>query len=350
MSRFGKQQLHELYYYLKLNRSLEEELVRLFRAGKLVGTLPISTGQEALGLGAAYTLEAGDFFSSAIPSNGALLARGVRPYEILSHFMAKETSATRGRDGSLQLGDLERGLVGPSGHLATHLGVMAGVGYAAKVQKKDSVALAMVSNRAVATGDFHEGLNFAAVHDVPLVVVVEKTPVGSRAPATHAPAGQHHYERLKAYGLPTVMVDGNDVLQVLQVVDAAVKRARSGKGPSVIEASVAGRSRFSMREDVFSLWNDAGDDADRQESALKDEELSDPVEQFEAFLIEHAQIQPGEQEVILSRVASVIAEDVARAEQEPASMVNGVTAAAAVTPVSDEVFHQTSTPVKGGSS
>ena len=78
MTKFGKQQLHELYYYLKLNRSLEEELVRLFRAGKLVGPLPISTGQEALGLGAAYPLDAGDFFSSAIPSSGALLARGVR--------------------------------------------------------------------------------------------------------------------------------------------------------------------------------------------------------------------------------------------------------------------------------
>ena len=346
MSRFGKQQLHELYYFLKLNRSLEEELVRLFRAGKLVGTLPISTGQEALGLGAAYPLEARDFFSSAIPTNGALLARGVRPYEILSHFMGKQSSPTHGRDGSIQFGDLERGLVGPSGHLATHLGVMAGIGYAAKMQKKDSVALAMVSDRAVATGDFHEGLNFAAVHEVPLVVVVEKKPVGLRAPATHAPAGRNHYERLKAYGLPTVMVDGNDVLQVLQVVDAAVERGRSGKGPSLIEASTAGRSRFSMREDVFPLQGEAGaanDDDDEQKMAPEDDELSDPVEQFEAFLGEHAQIQREEQEVILARVASVIAEDVARAEQEPASMLTGGA------PGSDQVFHHTSTSVESSS-
>ncbi len=347
MSRFGKQQLHELYYYLKLNRSLEEELVRLFRAGKLVGALPISTGQEALSLGAAYPLETCDFFSSAIPCNGALLARGVRPYEVLSHFMGKQASPTHGRDGSIQFGDVGRGLVGPSGHLATHLGVMAGVGYAAKVQKKDSVALAMVSDRAVATGDFHEGVNFAVVHDVPLVVVVEKTPVGSRAPATHAPAGQRHYERLKAYGLPTVMVDGNDVLQVLQVVDAAVDRARSGKGPSLIEASAAGRSRFSMREDVFPLQREVGaanEDDGQQKLALGDDALTDPVEQFEAFLVEHAQIQRGEQEVILARVASVIGEDVARAEQEPAPMVTEAT------PVGDGVFHQTSAPVESGSS
>ena len=339
MSRFGKQQLHELYYYLKLNRSLEEELVRLFRAGKLVGALPISTGQEALAVGAAYMLAAGDFFSSAIPVHGALLARGVRPHEILSHFMGKQASPTQGRDGSIQFGDIERGLVGPSGHLATHLGVMAGIGYAAKVQKKDSVAVALVSDRAVATGDFHEGLNFAAVHEVPLVVVVEKKPVGPLGPATHAPAGQNHYERLKAYGLPTVMVDGSDVLQVLQVVEAAVDRARSGKGPSLIEARAAGRSRFSMREDVFSLLGDAGSKVDQQRLSQEDDPLGDPVEQFEAFLVEHAQIQPGEREVILARVAKVIGEDVARAEREPAASV-----AAAV----GGVFDKTPTAVESG--
>lgn len=349
MSRFGKQQLHELYYFLKLNRSLEEELVRLFRAGKLVGALPISTGQEALGLGAAYPLEARDFFASSIPANGALLARGVRPYEILSHFMGRQASPTHGRDGSLQFGDVTRGLVGPSGHLATHLGVMAGVGYAAKLQKKDSVALAMVSDRAVATGDFHEAINFAAVHDVPLVVVLEKKPVGPRALATNTPAGRNHYERLKAYGLPTVLVDGNDVLQVLQVVDAAAERARSGKGPCLIEATAPGRTRFSMREDVFSLQGEGGGD-DRHQKLVsggpqepqepQEEDLSDPVEQFEAFLLEHAQIHRSEQELILARVASVIAEDVARAEREPAP---------SVALQFDDVFHQPLASLESGS-
>ena len=337
MSKFGKQQLHELYYFLKLNRSLEEELVRLFRAGKLFGSLPISTGQEALGLGATYSLEASDFFSSAIPSNAALLARGVRPYEIFLHFMGKGASPNRGRDGSVHFGDPGRGFVGPSGHLATHLGVMAGVAYGAKVLKKERVALALVNHRALATGDFHEGLNFASVHDVPLVVLVEKTPVGLGAPATHIPAGPNHYERIKAYGLPTVMVDGNDVLQVLQVVDAAVKRARAGKGPSVVEATTDGRTRFSMCEDVSALLDDPSDSPG---GAVDDEELSDPVEQFEAFLIEHAQIESAEQEVILARVASEISKDVGRAEREPRPVASLA---------SERVFHQVPAPVEGGS-
>jgi TPP-dependent pyruvate/acetoin dehydrogenase alpha subunit len=317
MSRFGKDQLHELYYYLKLTRSLEEELVRLFRAGKLVGALPISTGQEALSLGSAYPLKADDVFASAIPSNGALLARGIPPFEIFAHFMGKRGSPSGGRDGSVQPGDLERGLVGPTGHLATHVGVMAGVAFAAKVKEENTVAVALVKERAVATGDFHEGLNFAAVHQLPLAVIVEKAPLGSRAPASTVPAGQKHYERLKAYGVPTVMVDGNDLLQVLQVVEAAVERARSGKGPSLIEARTAGRTRFSMREDVVSLRDERGGSRGQQKLAFEDEALNDPVDQFEGFLIEHAQIGPDEQEEILGRVAKLISEEVRRVEEEP---------------------------------
>ncbi|HLE21696.1 MAG TPA: thiamine pyrophosphate-dependent enzyme [Vicinamibacteria bacterium] len=327
MSRFGKHQLHELYYYLKLTRSLEEELARLFRAGKLSGALPISTGQEALSLGATYPLRAQDVLASAVPCNTALLARGVTPFEILTHFMARRGSPSGGRDGSIQFCDLKRGLVAPTEHPAAHVAVMAGVAFAAKVQRKDWVALALVDERALATGDFHEGLNFASVHQLPLVVVIEKKPLDPAAAAYVAPAGQNHYERLKAYGLPTVMVDGNDVLQVLQVVEAALERARIGKGPSVIEARTAGRTRFSMREDILAVWPasaqrfpEAGADEPgegQRKLAFEDRELNDPVDQFEAFLIEHAQMRPAEQKEILARVTKLIAEDVRRAEEEP---------------------------------
>ena len=220
MSRFGKHQLHELYYYLKLTRSLEEELARLFGAGKLSGALPISTGQEALSLGATYPLRAQDVLASAVPCNTALLARGVTPFEILTHFMARRGSPSGGRDGSIQFCNLKRGLVAPTEHPAAHVAVMAGVAFAAKVQRKDWVALALVGERALATGDFHEGLNFASVHQLPLVVVIEKKPLDPAAAAYVAPAGQNHYERLKAYGLPTVTSFDPDGL-IGQVSDRA---------------------------------------------------------------------------------------------------------------------------------
>jgi TPP-dependent pyruvate/acetoin dehydrogenase alpha subunit len=346
MSRFGKQQLHELYYYLKLTRSLEEELARFFRAGRLVGGLPISAGQEALSLGAAYPLKPQDVLASSIPSNSAWLARGVSPFEIFAHFLGRRGGPTRGRDGSLRLGDWERGLLAACGHVAMHVGVMAGVALAAKVQKQDAVAVVLVDERALATGDFHEGLNFAAVHELPLVVVIEKRPVDPEVATSVAPAGEDHYQRLKSYGAPTVTVDGNDALQVLQVVETAVGRARAGRGPSVIEARTGGRTRFSMREDIVSVWPESegrflgpcGDGQaprTQQRLALEDEALNDPVEQFEAFLIEHAQLQPEEQEEILARVTRVVAEDVRRAEEQDPPEAESLTSGVYGSPVAD---------------
>jgi TPP-dependent pyruvate/acetoin dehydrogenase alpha subunit len=346
MSRFGKQQLHELYYYLKLTRSLEEELARFFRAGRLVGGLPISAGQEALSLGAAYPLKPRDVLASSIPSNSAWLARGVSPFEIFAHFLGRRGGPTRGRDGSLRLGDWERGLLAACGHVAMHVGVMAGVALAAKVQKQDAVAVVLVDERALATGDFHEGLNFAAVHELPLVVVIEKRPVDPEVATSVAPAGEDHYQRLKSYGAPTVTVDGNDALQVLQVVETAVARARAGRGPSVIEARTGGRTRFSMREDIVSVWPESegrflgpcGDGQaprTQQRLALEDEALNDPVEQFEAFLIEHAQLQPEEQEEILARVTRVVAEDVRRAEEQDPPEAESLTSGVYGSPVAD---------------
>jgi TPP-dependent pyruvate/acetoin dehydrogenase alpha subunit len=338
MSRFGKHQLHDLYYCLKLTRSLEEELVRLFRAGKLAGALPISSGQEALCLGAAYPMRDRDVLSSAVPCNAALLARGVTPFEIVTHFMAKPQGPTRGRDSSLQWGDPARGLVAPAGHGAAQVGVLAGVALAAKAREEGSAAVALLSEEVLTTGDFHEGFNFAAVHVLPLVVVIEKKPLDPQVAAYLTPAGQSHYERLKAYGVPTVMVDGNDVLQVLQVAEAAFERARLGKGPSVIEARTAGRTRFSMRRDILNLWPESSrrfpgpgtgePEAGQQKLAFEDQALNDPVEQFEAFLLDHAQMQPEEQKEILDRVVELVTEDVRRAEEdsplEPASLTSGV--------------------------
>jgi len=219
--------------------------------------------------------------------------------------------------------------------------VMAGIALASKAQKQDVVAVALIDERALATGDLHEGLNFAAVHELPLVVMIEKRPADPASAASAAPAGGDHYQRLKSYGAPTVTVDGNDVLQVLQVVDTAVDRARAGRGPTVIEARTDGRTRFSMREDIVSVWPEsasrflgpgagAAGEASRtqQKLALEDDALNDPVEQFEAFLIEHAQLRPEEQEEILIRVSRVVAEDVQRAERErpsdDASLTSGV--------------------------
>ncbi|MFQ5790421.1 MAG: thiamine pyrophosphate-dependent dehydrogenase E1 component subunit alpha [Acidobacteriota bacterium] len=316
MARLGKRQLHEVYYYLNLARRLEEEIARLHGEGEVPGPLCLGAGLEAVSLGAAYPLGADDYLGSYIPSVGSLIVRGVEPREILAHFLGKKASPSGGREGSLGLGAPSVGVIAPAGHLANHLGVMTGVAFAAKVLRKSAVAVAILGERAMATGDFHEGLNFAAVHEVPLVVVVHKNVFSAAAPSV--PNGHYLYERTRGYGLSGLPVDGSDVLQMLQVVETAVERARQGMGPALIEARIGVRVSYALREDSvpapFSAENTLRKDAVQEQAPS---ERQDPVAQFEAFLTDHGLLQPADRQSILERVDNSLREALRLAEVGP---------------------------------
>ena len=327
MSRLGKRQLHELFYYLKLTRRVEEEIARLQREEKVTSPLCFVAGLEAVSVGAAYWLRSGDLLASSLPSLGSIISRGLRPAEIFSHFLGRDTSSSRGRDGSILLGSFKRGLVPPTGHPATHLGVMAGVALGMKTLDKPLVGVALMSAKSLATGDFHEGLNFAAVQKLPLIVIVENDP--SSSASSSILEGQYLYERLKGYGVPSVPVDGADILQVLQVMEAAMERAR--KGPTVVEARTSHIATHALCEKLvpfpFSSEDVAKDDVaesvtgsstsgdeDRQDS----EKFSlDPIAKFETFLVDHALLQPVERGLILERIEQLIEVDLEEAEASP---------------------------------
>lgn len=315
MSKLGKRQLHELYYYMKLTRQLEEGITRLHSEGKIQGPVCLAAGREAMSVGVAYPLNPGDFLASSVSSVGSLLVRRVQPLEILAHFMGKDSSATRGRDGSIRLGGLERGLVSPGGHQAAHLSVMAGVAYAAKFLAKKAVAVAILGERAMATGDFHEGFNFAAVHQLPLIVVVEN---GSY-PSSHSTLvkSPYVYETARGYGVPGLPVDGTDVLQVLQAVETAIDRARSGKGPTLVEARTARSKSSPTQEGSIPLPFEGEQAIYRSESGNLQVIESDPVAQFETFLVDHGLIEPVERGLILERVQLLVDNRIELVEQEP---------------------------------
>jgi len=276
MSRLGKRQLHELYYYLKLTRRVEEELARLHREEKVTGPLCLVAGLEAVCVGAVYWLGSGDLLASSLPSLGSIIARGVRPVEIFSHFLGRDDSSSGGRDGSILLGSFERGLIAPTGHPATHLGVMAGVALAMKTMEKTSVGVALTSAKSLATGDFHEGLNFAAVQKLPLIVVVENDP--DSFTSSSILEGQYVHERMKGYGVPSISVDGVDILQVLQVMEAAMERAR--KGPTLIEARTSHVAGHALCEKSvpfpFSVEDAAGRDKTSPSPGSRDEHGQPP--------------------------------------------------------------------------
>ena len=301
--RLGKRQLQELLYYMVLTRRLEESLVRLHRENELTTPLGLRTGLEAISVGAAFVPTPKDALASSLPTVGALLLRGVKPEEIVLQFLGKEAGPSQGREGLRYFGDLSRGLVATTGHAATHVSVMAGMAFGYRVQNQERVALALVPEEAVATGDFHEGVNFAAVAKCPLIIVVVRYPAWSEGSEV-----AQLYERAKGYGLASLPVDGSDLLQVVQVVETAMARAQAGDGPTLIEAVLRSSRRYFGNEsavpapfgDVGRLESDGGEEA-------KDVD-NDPAWRFEKFLLQQDWLSEADRSTLVARAEESVSD------------------------------------------
>src|SRR5271170_5382996 len=188
-STLTREQYLDLYYFMRLNRELEEQMVRLFRQNKILGGLYSSYGQEAISVGTAYALGPGDWIAPMIRNIGALLVRGIKPREVLTQHMARYTSPTQGKDGTSHFADLKvRHVVSPISMLGDLIPVMTGVAMAGRYLGQNIVAMTWIGDGGTSTGAFHEGLNLAAQQKAPFVLVVENnqwaysTPVARQVP------------------------------------------------------------------------------------------------------------------------------------------------------------------------
>ena len=225
----------ELYYWMRLTRSLEERLVNLYRQTKVVGGLFRSLGQEADAVGSAYALQRGDILSPLIRNLGSMLVKGATPVEILKQYMARGDSPTRGRELNIHFGDTERGFIGQISPLGDMVPVMAGVTLSFKMRGEARVGLVYVGDGATSTGAFHEGINFAAVQRCPLVVVIENNGYAYSTPTGKQSLVKQFADKAIGYGIPGETVDGNDVMATYEATKRAVDRARRGEGTSIVE-------------------------------------------------------------------------------------------------------------------
>src|SRR5918998_5644852 len=230
-----RDQLLELYDWMRLTRSLEERLVNLYRQTKVVGGLFRSLGQEADSVGSAFALERRDMLSPLIRNLGSMLVKGARPDEIIRQYMAKGDSPTRGRELNIHYGDLDRGFIGQISHLGDMVPVMAGVALSFKMRREPRVVLVYVGDGATSTGAFHEGINFAAVQRLPMVVVVENNGYAYSTPTSRQTLAERFVDKAPGYGIVGERADGNDVLAVYDVTKRAVDRARRGEGVTLVE-------------------------------------------------------------------------------------------------------------------
>src|SRR5262245_61248483 len=203
-----EQQL-ELYRYLKLTRLVEERIVNLYRQTKVVGGVFRSLGQEATAVGTAYALQPQDFITPLIRDLGAVLVKGIRPREIFAQYMAKAWGPSGGKDLNIHFGDMQKGFIGPISHLGDMIPVMTGILLGARMQKKKSVAVAYIGDGGMSTGAFHEGLNFAAVQRLPLIVVAEYNHYAYSTPTSLQTAVRALVEKAAGYRIPAHIVEGN---------------------------------------------------------------------------------------------------------------------------------------------
>src|SRR5947209_399710 len=224
-------QMRELYRWLQLTRLVEEKLVNLYRQTKVVGGVFRSLGQEATAVGTCYALRPADFITPLIRDLGAVLVKGIRPREVFAQYMAKAWGPSEGRDLNIHFGDVGRGFIGPISHLGDMIPVMTGIVLAARMQKKETVAVAYIGDGGMSTGAFHEGLNFAAVQRLPLVIVAEHNWYAYSTPTSKQCAVSNLADRAAGYGIPGYVVDGNDVVACYEVMKKAAESARDASVP-----------------------------------------------------------------------------------------------------------------------
>jgi TPP-dependent pyruvate/acetoin dehydrogenase alpha subunit len=273
----------ELYYWMRLTRTLEERLVALYRQTKVVGGLFRSLGQEADAVGSTFALERRDVMSPLIRNLGSMLVKGATPVEVLRQYMAKGDSPTRGRELNIHFGDVgdpatTRGFLGQISPLGDMVPVMTGVTLSFKLRGEDRVGLVYVGDGATSTGAFHEGINLAAVQRCPLVVIVENNGYAYSTPTGKQTLAERFVDKAPGYGIPGESADGNDVLAVYDVTKRAVDRARRGEGVTLIELTTYRRKGHAehdnqsyVPEGEIERWAAENDPVDRYVARLTGE-------------------------------------------------------------------------------
>ena len=314
------EQCIEIYRWMLLNRRMETALENLYKQGQVVGGVYFGLGQEACSCASAYALNKDEWLGPMIRNQGALLVRGFSPADIMMQYMAKSGSPTKGRDASSHFGDIDkRNVVSPISTLGDLIPVLAGVALGARLQGKHIAVMTYIGDGGQSTGVTYEGLNFAAVQNLGLVLIVENNLWGYSTPADMQFRVKDLAERAIAYGILGVIVDGTDACQVYDACHEACERARSGEGPTLIEAKMMRMKGHAIHDaaeyvpkPLFEYWK-----------------RRDPIARLEDYLvIKKKWLTPAENEKLIAGVERQLEADrelaVNSPMPSPESAVGGV--------------------------
>jgi TPP-dependent pyruvate/acetoin dehydrogenase alpha subunit len=306
--KLSRQQYLDLYYFMRLNREVEDTMTRLFRQNKIVGGLYSSLGQEAISVGSAYALQKKDWMAPMIRNIGALLVKGVPPRDIFTQHMAKYTSPTRGKDGTSHFGDLENlHIVSPISMLGDLIPVLTGVAMAGRYLGQKIVAMTWIGDGGSSTGVFHEGLNLAASQKAAFVLILENNQWAYSTPVRRQVPIENLADRAKAYGIASYIVDGNDAVAMYSTAKEAVDRARAGEGPILIEAKTFRRRGHAQHDPAEYV------PAEQREYWEK----RDPITLYEKFLTAEKILDAKGKKEIEDKINALLEKDREFAENSP---------------------------------
>lgn len=304
----SRELLEQAHYWMRFTRAFDDRLDFLFKQGKLVGGLFSQRGHEAISVGAALALGKDDVISPLHRDIGAYFVRGMSKERLMSQYLGRETGPSRGRDVNMHgNGDLSLGIIGFVSHLPQALPVAVGVAHAFKLKKEPRVAMNFFGDGASSEGLVHEAMNWASVFELPMIFIVENNQYAYSTPTKRQMRIEHIADRAAGYGMPGVVVDGNDVLAVYDTVHEYVERARRGEGPALIECKTMRMRGHAVHDNMSYVPKDL----------LTEWEGRDPILRFEARLREMGVLDDAQQEEMIERVEKDIDAAQAFAENAP---------------------------------
>lgn len=302
-----KEEMLGLYKKMRLIREFEERVSKFFSQGQIPGFVHLYIGEEAVATGVFANLESQDFIASTHRGHGHGIARGASVPKMMAEIFGKIDGYCKGKGGSMHIADVELGFLGANGIVGAGMPLATGAGFANKYLKNNGVAICFFGDGASNRATFHEALNLASIWKLPVIFVNENNMYGISMSQERHQNITDIADRAVAYGIPGVSLDGNDVMAVLEASAEAIKRARAGAGPTLIECKTyRHHGHFEGDPTVY-----------RSEEEVNQWKKKDPIPRFANRLIEMKLATRDEIESLNSEVVQAIDEAVAFAQQSP---------------------------------
>jgi TPP-dependent pyruvate/acetoin dehydrogenase alpha subunit len=299
--------LVSMYRAMVLMRGIEERGHALYKQGKIPGSFYTGRGNEAASIGVATAMGPDDVGIPLHRNVGVHLVRGIESWRVLANYLGRSDGPSRGRDGNIHLGDLERGTISIVSHLPAMLPVAVGCALAFRIRGEERVAVAWFGDGSSARGDTHEAMNFAGVRQLPVVFVCDNNQFAYSTPTHLEYACEQIADRAAAYGFEGVTVDGTDVLAVYREAARAIEKAREGGGPTLVECVTLRMEGHAAHDDASYV----------PKEMLVEWAKHDPVEKYRAWLRQYAAFGPEEDESVQEEVADLLRAAVRQAEASP---------------------------------